>query len=221
MFYKNNPFISSTHKKIFILFLCVLGIKFAFANDKTIYFQNMNTKNYETATFGNGCFWCSEAIFSRLKGIISVHSGYSGGNTKNPSYEEVCEGNTNHAEVVEIIFDPQIISYTELLEVFFKTHNPTTLNQQGADKGTQYRSVIFYHSQEQKTTAEHIITELNKEKIWENPIVTQIEPFSVFYKAENYHQGYFDNPNNKNRYCQMVILPKLEKFKTIFSKKLK
>lgn len=174
----------------------------------------------ETATFGEGCFWCSEAIFGSLKGVISVESGYSGGTTKNPTYEEVCTGETGHAEVVQIKFDPTIISYKELLEVFWKTHDPTTLNRQGADVGTQYRSVIFYHSPEQKELAEKYKEELTKEQVFNKPVVTQIVPFTHFYKAENYHQDYFANHPNQG-YCQFVIVPKLEKFRKIFKDQLK
>lgn len=181
----------------------------------------MSVLKYSMATLGSGCFWCSEAVFSRLKGVVSVISGYADGDIENPTYEEVCQGDTNHAEVIQIEFDENIISYTELLEVFFETHNPTTLNMQGADVGTQYRSIILYHNNEQKEIAEQIISKLDKQKIWKNNIVTQIKPFTVFYKAEKYHQSYYDNPNNKNRYCQMVILPKIEKFKEVFSHKLK
>ncbi len=176
--------------------------------------------SYSMAILGNGCFWCSEAIFRRLKGVKSVTPGYSGGITDNPTYEEVCEGTTNHAEVVKIEYNADEISFIDLLEVFFATHNPTTLNMQGADIGTQYRSVIFYNNNDQKEQAELVIKQLTEQKIWKDPIVTQLEPFSVFYEAEKYHHGYFDNPNNKNRYCQMVIVPKVEKFKAIFSEKI-
>lgn len=182
--------------------------------------QTSDPAHTETATFGEGCFWCSEAIFGSLKGVISVESGYSGGTTQNPTYEEVCSGETGHAEVVQIKFDPTIISYKELLEVFWKTHDPTTLNRQGADVGTQYRSVIFYHSPEQKELAEKYKEELNKENIFNKPVVTQIVPFTHFYKAENYHQDYFANHPNQG-YCQFVIVPKLEKFRKIFKDQLK
>lgn len=180
----------------------------------------MSSNKYEIATLGEGCFWCSEAIFQRIKGVIKVESGYSGGNVPNPSYEAVCSGKTRHAEVVQITFDPSIISYRELLEIFFSTHDPTTLNRQGADVGTQYRSVIFYHNEEQKKIAEEIKEKLNDSKIWENPIVTEISPFKNFYKAEDYHQNYYNN-NPYQPYCSFVILPKLEKLKKFFSEKLK
>lgn len=180
----------------------------------------MSSNKYEIATLGEGCFWCSEAIFQRIKGVIKVESGYSGGNVPNPSYEAVCSGKTRHAEVVQITFDPSIISYRELLEIFFNTHDPTTLNRQGADVGTQYRSVIFYHNEEQKKIAEDIKEKLNDSKIWENPIVTEISPFKNFYKAEDYHQNYY-NHNPYQPYCSFVISPKLEKLKKFFSEKLK
>jgi len=174
----------------------------------------------ETATFGGGCFWCTEAIFMSMKGVEAVESGYSGGTTKNPTYKEVCSGETGHAEVIQITFDPAAISFHELLEVFWETHDPTTLNRQGADVGTQYRSVIFYHSQEQKETAEKYKAELNKENVFNKSVVTQIVPFDKFYKAENYHQDYYRN-NSTQGYCQIVIVPKLEKFRKIFKDKLK
>ncbi|CAM3816112.1 peptide-methionine (S)-S-oxide reductase MsrA [Mucilaginibacter galii] len=174
----------------------------------------------EKATFGMGCFWCSEAIFQRLKGVVKVESGYAGGNYKNPTYEDVCTGNTGHAEVVQVTFEPEVISYKELLEIFWKMHDPTTLNRQGADVGTQYRSIIFYHTPQQKTLAEAYKTELNKEKVYPDPIVTQIAPFSNFYVAENYHQNYF-KLNGREPYCRMVILPKVDKLEKVFKAKLK
>ncbi|MDD2307537.1 MAG: peptide-methionine (S)-S-oxide reductase MsrA [Prolixibacteraceae bacterium] len=174
----------------------------------------------ETATFGGGCFWCTEAIFRSMKGVETVESGYSGGKTKNPTYQEVCTGETDHAEVIQITFDPKVISFRELLEVFWKTHDPTTLNRQGADSGTQYRSVVFYHSPEQKETTEKYKVELNKENVYNQPVVTEITAFDQFYKAENYHQNYFAN-NRSQGYCQFVIVPKIEKFRKIFKDKLK
>jgi peptide-methionine (S)-S-oxide reductase len=176
--------------------------------------------NMEKATFGAGCFWCTEAIFERLNGIKSVVAGYAGGETKNPTYEEVCSGKTGHAEVCEIIFDPGIISYKELLEIFWKTHDPTTLNRQGNDVGTQYRSVIFYHNDQQKKLAEFYKQELDKSGAWENPIVTEISPADNFYPAEEYHQDYFEK-NPYQGYCAFVIAPKVEKFEKIFKDKLK
>ncbi len=176
--------------------------------------------NKETATLGAGCFWCVEAIYERLEGVESVASGYTGGTVKNPTYEQVCTGRTGHAEVIQVTFDPKKISYKELLEVFFKTHDPTTLNRQGADVGTQYRSAIFYHSPEQKAAAEQVKKEIEAAKVWDDPIVTEISPASLFYKAEQYHQNYYDQ-NSSQPYCMMVINPKLSKFRKEFSSKLK
>ncbi|TKK68681.1 peptide-methionine (S)-S-oxide reductase MsrA [Ilyomonas limi] len=176
--------------------------------------------NTDTATFGNGCFWCSEAIFQRLDGVIKVVSGYSGGTVPNPSYEQVCTGTTGHAEVVNVIYDPSKLSYDELLSVFWKTHDPTTLNRQGNDVGTQYRSVIFYHNSEQKEKAEMYKAALDTSGAWSKPIVTAIEPLKNFYSAEDYHQNYFNN-NTRAMYCQYVIRPKLEKFEKIFKDQLK
>lgn len=180
----------------------------------------LSSAQTETATFGGGCFWCTEAIFKSLKGVETVESGYSGGTTKNPTYKEVCTGETGHAEVIQITFDPAKIGFHELLEVFWETHDPTTLNRQGADVGTQYRSVIFYHSPQQKEIAEKYKAELNKGNVFNKPVVTQLVPFDKFYKAENYHQDYFRN-NSTQGYCQIVIVPKLEKFRKIFKDKLK
>jgi peptide-methionine (S)-S-oxide reductase len=177
--------------------------------------------NMEIATFANGCFWCTEAIFEELKGVVSAVSGYSGGQTENPTYKEVCEGATGHAECIQITFDQSMISYDELLEVFWKTHDPTTLNRQGNDIGTQYRSTIFYHTEEQKQKATQYKKELNESGAWSNPIVTEISPFTVFYPAENYHQQYFEVNGNANPYCQFVIQPKLEKFRKVFADKRK
>jgi methionine-S-sulfoxide reductase len=174
----------------------------------------------ETATFGTGCFWCTEAIFQQLDGVSKVTSGYSGGHVKNPTYKEVCTGTTGHAEVVQIEYDPQKISFDELLEVFWQTHDPTTLNRQGNDVGPQYRSAIFYHNEEQKEKAEKYKAELDKSGAFNNPIVTEITAFSNFYPAENYHQDYY-NQNGSQPYCNFVIRPKLEKFKKVFKDKLK
>jgi methionine-S-sulfoxide reductase len=182
--------------------------------------ENRNAHKYEVATFGQGCFWCAEAIFKELDGVVKVESGYSGGTLSNPTYKEVCSGQTGHAEVVQITFDPSKISYDEMLEIFWKTHNPTTLNQQGNDVGTQYRSVIFYHNEEQKRLAEAYKKKLMDEKIWDAPIVTEISPYTKFYKAEDYHQNYYEN-NPNQAYCQYVIVPKLEKFEKIFKAKIK
>jgi peptide-methionine (S)-S-oxide reductase len=174
----------------------------------------------QKATFGNGCFWCSEAVFQRLNGVTAVRSGYEGGAVVNPSYEQVCTGTTGHAEVIEVTYDPAKIKYDELLEVFWKTHDPTTLNRQGADVGTQYRSVIFYHNNEQKVIAEKYKKELNDTKAFGNPVVTSIEKASPFYVAESYHQNYF-NRNGNQPYCKLVILPKLDKMEKVFKAKLK
>jgi peptide-methionine (S)-S-oxide reductase len=171
------------------------------------------------ATFGTGCFWCTEAVFQQLKGVKSVVSGYSGGTAANPSYEQVCTGATGHAEVCQIEYDPHLISYEELLEVFFNTHDPTTLNRQGNDVGTQYRSVIFYHDEEQRKTAEKVRNELEAKKVFKQPIVTEITAFKHFYPAEDYHQNYFRNNPNQG-YCRYVIAPKLAKFEKVFKLRL-
>lgn len=177
-------------------------------------------KNKDTATFGSGCFWCTEAIFERLEGVESAISGYSGGYVKKPVYNEVVTGRTGHAEVVQIVFDTAVISFSELLEVFWKTHDPTTLNRQGGDVGTQYRSAIFYHNEKQKELAEHYKDKLNRSGAFHDPIVTEITPFKAFYRAENYHQEYYDL-NRSQPYCQYVIAPKIEKLKAVFGDKLK
>jgi peptide-methionine (S)-S-oxide reductase len=176
--------------------------------------------NMEVATLAGGCFWCLEAIFDELEGVERVVSGYSGGKTANPSYKEVCGGRTGHAEAVQVVFNPKVISYREVLAVFFSMHDPTTLNRQGDDVGTQYRSVIFYHDDKQKAIAEQLIKELNAAKIWNAPIVTEVTPFSAFYPAEDYHQNYFKQ-NAAQPYCQVVIAPKLAKFRQHYSDKLK
>jgi peptide-methionine (S)-S-oxide reductase len=175
---------------------------------------------FEKATLGGGCFWCTEAIYKQMKGVISVVPGYSGGNVKNPSYREVCNGYTGHAEVVQIEFDPSVVSYAEILEVFFHTHDPTTLNRQGADVGTQYRSVIFYHSEEQKKIAVEMIGILNTGGLFPRSVVTEVTPFSVFYEAEEYHKNYFER-NPAQPYCRMVVAPKVEKFRGLYGSKLK
>lgn len=179
-----------------------------------------NDGNVETATFGAGCFWCVEALFKDLEGVISVTSGYAGGESENPTYKEVCSGTTGHAEVIQILFDRDKISYDELLEVFWKTHDPTTKNKQGNDEGTQYRSVIFYHNNRQKELAEKYKDELNNSGAFDNEIVTEIESFRKFYKAEAYHQDYYDL-NAGQPYCTYVIQPKVEKFRKVFKDKLK
>lgn len=175
----------------------------------------------DTATLANGCFWCTEAIFEQLEGVISATSGYTDGHVQNPTYKEVCTGETGHAECLQVVYDPKKITFDELLEVFWKTHDPTTLNRQGADVGTQYRSGIYYHNAEQKEKAEKYKAELDKSGAFDNPIVTEIKPFSVFYPAEDYHQAYFENNENQNPYCKMVVRPKVDKFKKVFKDKLK
>ncbi len=197
-------------KRITLLFLILLTMNEA----------NAQKQKLQKATFGMGCFWCTEAVFQRIKGVVSVKSGYEGGNTPNPTYEDVSTGETNHAEVLEINFDPTKISFEELLEIFWKSHDPTTLNRQGADVGTQYRSVIFYHSDEQKQFATKYKEELNKTKAFDNPIVTAIDKASTFYVAENYHQDYYIK-NGEQPYCKLVILPKMEKLEKLFKSKLK
>jgi peptide-methionine (S)-S-oxide reductase len=179
----------------------------------------MNT-NLQTATLAGGCFWCLEAVYDELKGVHSVESGYAGGHVENPSYREVCTGTTGHAEVVQIRFDPSVISYRDLLNVFFTIHDPTTLNRQGADIGTQYRSAIFYHDEEQKKIAEEVIKDLDAQKIWDNPIVTEVTRFDKFYVAEDYHQEYFAK-NPYQPYCQVVVAPKVAKFRKHFFEMLK
>lgn len=185
------------------------------------YLQASSTEmKNETAILGNGCFWCTEAIFQQLKGVISVESGYSGGHVENPTYEQVCEKNTGHAEAIKVVYDPATISFDELLEVFWQTHDPTTLNRQGNDVGPQYRSVIFYMNEEQRKKAEFYKEKLDKSGAFDNPIVTAIEPYKNFYVAENYHQNYY-KLNGSQPYCYFVIRPKLEKFQKVFASKLK
>ena len=197
-----------------ILLLLFFAVPFLISNT-----QNMKTQQ-DTATFGSGCFWCSEAIYSRLEGVNEVVSGYSGGDEPNPTYDMISNGTSLYAEVIQISFNPDLVSFRELLEVFWKTHDPTTLNRQGADVGTQYRSVVFYHNEEQERIAIHYKEELDKAKIWKNPIVTEISPFKSFYPAEKYHQDYYKN-NPAQGYCNIVITPKIKKFEKIFSEKLK
>ena len=181
--------------------------------------KNM-TNDLAVATFGNGCFWCTEAIFQQLKGVESVYPGYTGGSVKNPSYREVCNGTTGHAEAIQIKYDPSVISYRELLDIFFYTHDPTTLNRQGNDVGTQYRSAIFYQNDDQKAAAEKIISQLTAEKVYDDPIVTEVTAMDVFYMAEDYHKNYY--LNNKNQgYCRAVINPKLDKFMKKYGSKTK
>jgi peptide-methionine (S)-S-oxide reductase len=216
------------NKIIILLILTMLFFTISSCNESTSQDQkkekekmnHTDDSKFNTATFGSGCFWCSEAIFERVKGVTSVTSGYAGGSIPNPIYEAVSSGKTGHAEVIQITYDPKIVSYDELLEIFWKTHDPTTLNRQGADVGTQYRSVIFYHDDTQKNKAENYKSELTKAGIWKAPIVTEISPLTKFYEAEKYHQDYYEqNPNQG--YCAFVITPKLDKFEKIFKDKLK
>jgi peptide-methionine (S)-S-oxide reductase len=184
--------------------------------------NNINpATSLDTATFANGCFWCTEAIFEELKGVVSATSGYTGGLTDNPTYKEVCSGETGHAECIQIVYDSNVISFDELLEVFWKTHDPTTLNRQGNDIGTQYRSAIFYHNEAQRQKAEAYKEALDKSGAWNNPVVTEISPFTKFFLAEDYHQQYYELNGNTNPYCQYVVQPKLEKFHKVFADKLK
>ncbi|TLD40337.1 MAG: Peptide methionine sulfoxide reductase MsrA [Candidatus Jettenia ecosi] len=212
--------------KYIIYILCVISY---------LYFLNIDSKaqnggqmrstlpvdnGKEIATLAGGCFWCLEALFLELRGVGKVESGYSGGNVPNPSYDQVCTGTTGHAEVIQITFDPTIISFRELLEVFFTIHDPTTLNRQGADVGTQYRSAIFYHTQEQRKVAEHVMKEFSEAKIWDAPMVTEIKAFTAFYRAEEYHQGYYKR-NPEQPYCRIVIEPKVAKLRKQYRAKLK
>lgn len=190
------------------------------ASVKSMDQEIVSNKKLDTAYFGAGCFWCVEAVFQELKGVQSVTSGYMGGKIKNPTYREVCSGLTGHAEICKIVFDPTVIEYKDLLEAFWQSHDPTTLNKQGADSGTQYRSVVFYLNDEQKEQAEFYKNKLNEEKAFGKPVVTEISPSVEFYKAEDYHQNYY-NENGDAPYCQFVIAPKLEKFRKAFSNKLK
>lgn len=190
-------------------------------NNNTTMSNVLTAENTDTATLANGCFWCTEAIFEQLEGVISATSGYTGGQIENPTYKQVTTGETGHAEALQIIYDPKKISFDELLEVFWETHDPTTLNRQGADIGTQYRSGVFYHNEEQKQKAEKYKTELDKSGAFNSPIVTEITPFTKFFPAEDYHQQYFENNENSNPYCKIVIRPKLDKFRKVFKDKLK
>jgi len=217
--------------KISVTFISAIFFMGACGQNNQTAVKNMETKsegikpanglgtNIDTATLGAGCFWCIEAVFQRLEGVLTVESGYSGGSVKNPSYREVCNGTTGHAEVARITFDKSKLSFDELLEVFWKTHDPTTLNYQGNDHGTQYRSVVFYHNEEQKLV-EKYKAEINASGAYPNPIVTEISPAKEFYKAEDYHQNYY-NQNGQEGYCKYVIQPKVEKFEKIFKSKMK
>ena len=176
--------------------------------------------DYETATLAGGCFWCLEAVFLQLKGVAKVVSGYSGGASTSPSYREVCTGTTGHAEVVQVTFNPEEISFRDLLEIFFTIHDPTTLNRQGADEGTQYRSAIFYHDDKQKAITGEVIQELERSALWENPVVTEVSPFQNFYPAEEYHKDYYEQ-NSEDAYCRIIIKPKIAKLRSLFFNRLK
>lgn len=203
-----------------MLFFYLISCNTSEVESKELIKTNTIQQTMDTITFGAGCFWCVEAIFSDLNGVEKVVSGYAGGSVKNPSYKEVCTGNTGHAEVCQVLYNPEIITYQELLEVFWQVHDPTTLNRQGGDVGTQYRSAIFYHNEEQRKVAEEFKTTLNQEKVYPDPIVTEITAFTNFYPAEDYHQDYFEL-NGENPYCKSVVRPKVEKFRKVFNDKLK
>lgn len=207
-------------KNLFILILCAIVIPFSSCSAKQNKIENESSVRYDTATFAAGCFWCVEAQFLQLKGVKKVEPGYTGGYLKNPTYKQVSSGTTGHAEACNIIYDPKEISFDELLAAFFTAHDPTQLNRQGNDVGTQYRSAIFYRNSVQKEKAEYYIKKLNSEKVYPSNIVTVVEPLSIFYAAEDYHKDYFNN-NPDQPYCKYVIQPKLEKFKKVFKGKLK
>ena len=209
---------TSNYLKILITILLSTGLVVNMFSQNQ--YQSKKLMKTEIATFGSGCFWCTEAIFDMIDGVLKVEPGFSGGTTANPTYNQVITGATGHAEVTQITYDPSKVTFQSLLEVFWKTHDPTTLNRQGADVGTQYRSVIFYHNEQQEMLANKYLKELQEAGIWENPIVTEIAPFVVFYPAEDYHNDYYKN-NPTNSYCNFVITPKIKKFEKIFSDKIK
>lgn len=209
---------TSNYLKILITVLLSTGLVVNMFSQNQ--YQSKKLMKTEIATFGSGCFWCTEAIFDMIDGVLKVEPGFSGGTTANPTYNQVITGATGHAEATQITYDPSKVTFQSLLEVFWKTHDPTTLNRQGADVGTQYRSVIFYHNEQQEMLANKYIKELQEAGIWENPIVTEIAPFVVFYPAEDYHNDYYKN-NPTNSYCNFVITPKIKKFEKIFSDKIK
>jgi peptide-methionine (S)-S-oxide reductase len=219
-----EPFVIMTARKLltgillggFLLVTAKDSINMSQANNQTV----SSSPGKEVITLGGGCFWCIEAVFNELKGVERVESGYSGGSTVNPSYRQVCSGTTGHAEVVQVTFDPKVISLRDILGVFFTVHDPTTLNRQGPDVGTQYRSAVFYRGQEQKAVAEQVIKETQAAKLWKDPIVTEVTPFKAFYKAEDYHQEYF-KLNGEAPYCRLVIAPKMTKFREHYRDKLK
>lgn len=206
-------------KKITVQFILLFVTCYVFASPKK-HVPNVTPAHLDTATFATGCFWCTESKFQQLNGVVKVISGFSGGHVANPTYEQVCTGTTGHAEACNIIYDPQKITYDELIAAFFVAHDPTQLNRQGNDVGTQYRSAIFYHNTAQKQKAEYYIAKLNSEKAYKAKIVTEVVPYKAFYKAEDYHQNYY-NLNSSQPYCKYVIQPELEKFKKVFKDKLK
>jgi len=214
---KTGTYIILTLSLSAALLSCAQGDKSKQQEKNTV----MNNSNIDTATFGAGCFWCVEAIYQQLEGVVSVTSGFSGGKVANPTYEAVCTGSTGHDEVCNIVYDTTKISFEELLEVFWSVHDPTTPNRQGHDVGTQYRSAIFYHNDHQKELAEKYKADLDKSGAWKDPLVTEITPFTAFYSAEKYHQNYYNDNSGKNPYCSIVIAPKMEKFKKVFANKLK
>lgn len=211
---------SIMHFATLVFILTVFGQSCGQSTSNSTTTMSTNQENLETATFGSGCFWCTEAVFQQVDGVEKVVSGYMGGKVKNPTYREVCSGLTGHAEVIQVQYNPSKVTYDELLEIFWGTHDPTTLNRQGADVGTQYRSVVFYHTDNQKQLAETYKKKLDESGAFNNPIVTEISPAVVFYPAEDYHQNYY-NLNGNAPYCSYVIQPKLEKFKKVFKDKLK
>jgi peptide-methionine (S)-S-oxide reductase len=197
-----------------MLVIIVSGIKAMEEKNDHVLMNSSGEGKYEKATLGGGCFWCTEAVFKEVKGVVEVQPGYSGGHVKNPAYREVTTGRTGHAEVIQITFDPVVVSFEKLLEYFFATHDPTTLNRQGADVGTQYRSAIFYHSPEQKLAAEKVILQLENERVYDRPVVTEVTPFTAFYMAEDYHKDYFER-NGGQPYCRLVVAPKVDKIRKI------
>jgi peptide-methionine (S)-S-oxide reductase len=209
---------------LLILAVLVAGLAYFFYRDSEAHPMNTPRKevspNCEFATLGGGCFWCIEAVYENVKGVERVESGYAGGTTKNPTYRQVCGGDTGHAEVIQIAYDPKVVSFKEVLEIFFVIHDPTQLNRQGNDAGTQYRSAVFHHSPEQKKIAEDMIAELTEAKAWARPIVTTLEPMETFYRAEDYHQSYFQR-NPGDGYCRLTVPPKMAKMRKNFASKLK
>lgn len=222
VWHKRYNILSKIMKNLLILSLAMLTFSCQAQTKKKVNeTQKISMEGKELATFGAGCFWCVEAVFQRLEGVEKVESGYAGGTVENPTYKQVCTGSTNHAEVLRIVFDPKKITFDELLEVFWKIHDPTTLNRQGEDVGTQYRSVVFYHNDKQKELAEKYKAALDAEGAFSKPIVTEISPLTNYYPAEDYHQNYFNENGNSNPYCSIVVRPKVEKFEKVFKNKLK